>query len=361
MVGALVTQKAVQSWRDRKYTRGVVVRRRKSKHFTCITFTRHYEGPEGIDDFGEGGNIRVYEVVASRRGPVDFQHYEGRLKKDKEAATACVRMHSRIRLGDMVQLQNLIPQADAQLPPATLKKLHRSRAYPVAETYFATFDDVALYSPRHWTEHEVGLFKVKFLESNNMVGDASVSVELGTGGTKAQNQARKEKKNRKKKQREQEQQRQAEEAEKAKKNAAATAVSSKNDNWTAAEIARNKAMAEAGFDYVGDTSVMEASNRLLKKAETVISRRTSRFVLVLERSSKSHNYSACLRTAEALGVQHVYVQGDIQCAISSFCVDVMYECKLSGCAVLHFALLHGGVDAFFAFPDVQMVCGPSVV
>ncbi|EED93527.1 rRNA methyltransferase, partial [Thalassiosira pseudonana CCMP1335] len=35
--------------------------------------------------------------------------------------------------------------------------------------------------------------------------------------------------------------------------------------------------------------------------------RTSRLVIVVERCTNDHNYSAILRTAEALGVQHVYI------------------------------------------------------
>lgn len=47
--------------------------------------------------------------------------------------------------------------------------------------------------------------------------------------------------------------------------------------------------------------------RRLRKAETVIMRRTSRILLVLERTTYTHNYSAVMRTAEAMGVQNVWV------------------------------------------------------
>mmetsp|Transcript_25914 Transcript_25914/g.33603 ORF Transcript_25914/g.33603 Transcript_25914/m.33603 type:complete len:342 (-) Transcript_25914:21-1046(-) len=47
--------------------------------------------------------------------------------------------------------------------------------------------------------------------------------------------------------------------------------------------------------------------RLLKKAETVLCRRTERLILVLERCTDSHNYTAVLRTAECLGVQYVWL------------------------------------------------------
>ena len=56
----------------------------------------------------------------------------------------------------------------------------------------------------------------------------------------------------------------------------------------------------------GSSKALDGSNRLLRKAETVIRRRTSQLLIVIERTNTSHNYSAVLRTAEALGVQHVW-------------------------------------------------------
>lgn len=47
--------------------------------------------------------------------------------------------------------------------------------------------------------------------------------------------------------------------------------------------------------------------RRLRKCEAVIQRRSSRIVIVVERCTQSHNYSAVLRTAEALGIQHVWL------------------------------------------------------
>lgn len=49
------------------------------------------------------------------------------------------------------------------------------------------------------------------------------------------------------------------------------------------------------------------SDRLLRKAETVLLRRTARVILVIELSTDSHNYTAIIRTAECLGVQHIWV------------------------------------------------------
>jgi len=49
------------------------------------------------------------------------------------------------------------------------------------------------------------------------------------------------------------------------------------------------------------------NNRILRKAETVIQGRTSRLLVVVERCTNDHNYSAILRTVEALGIQHVWV------------------------------------------------------
>mmetsp|Transcript_23115 Transcript_23115/g.30006 ORF Transcript_23115/g.30006 Transcript_23115/m.30006 type:complete len:313 (-) Transcript_23115:58-996(-) len=45
----------------------------------------------------------------------------------------------------------------------------------------------------------------------------------------------------------------------------------------------------------------------LKRAETVLNYRTGRFCIVLERCLASHNQQAVLRTAEAFGVQNVWV------------------------------------------------------
>ncbi len=52
---------------------------------------------------------------------------------------------------------------------------------------------------------------------------------------------------------------------------------------------------------------MELDHRLLRKAEAVLQWRTTRLVLVVERCTNDHNYSAILRTAEALGIQIVYM------------------------------------------------------
>ena len=47
--------------------------------------------------------------------------------------------------------------------------------------------------------------------------------------------------------------------------------------------------------------------RMIRKAEGAIRLRTSRLIIVIERCTNDHNYSAIHRTAEALGVQHIYV------------------------------------------------------
>ncbi|KAH7468440.1 tRNA (guanosine(18)-2'-O)-methyltransferase [Phytophthora ramorum] len=54
------------------------------------------------------------------------------------------------------------------------------------------------------------------------------------------------------------------------------------------------------------SSEAEAPERL-RRAETVLRHRTARLVLVLEQCMDSHNHQAVLRTAEALGVQHVWL------------------------------------------------------
>jgi tRNA G18 (ribose-2'-O)-methylase SpoU len=51
----------------------------------------------------------------------------------------------------------------------------------------------------------------------------------------------------------------------------------------------------------------DLSERVIRKAEAAIQGRTSRLVIVVERCTNDHNYSAILRTAEALGIQNVYI------------------------------------------------------
>jgi len=47
--------------------------------------------------------------------------------------------------------------------------------------------------------------------------------------------------------------------------------------------------------------------RLLRKAEAVIQQRTTSLIIVVERCTNDHNYSAIIRTAEALGIQQVWL------------------------------------------------------
>lgn len=51
----------------------------------------------------------------------------------------------------------------------------------------------------------------------------------------------------------------------------------------------------------------DLDQRMLRKAETALQKRTSRLIVVIERCTNDHNYSAILRTTEALGVHHVYI------------------------------------------------------
>jgi tRNA G18 (ribose-2'-O)-methylase SpoU len=47
--------------------------------------------------------------------------------------------------------------------------------------------------------------------------------------------------------------------------------------------------------------------RMIRKAEGAVQKRTSRLTVVVERCTNDHNYSAILRTLEALGIQNVYI------------------------------------------------------
>jgi len=51
----------------------------------------------------------------------------------------------------------------------------------------------------------------------------------------------------------------------------------------------------------------DLDQRIIRKAEAVIQWRTSRITVVVERCTNDYNYSAILRTAEALGIQHVWI------------------------------------------------------
>ena len=51
----------------------------------------------------------------------------------------------------------------------------------------------------------------------------------------------------------------------------------------------------------------ELDQRMIRKAESVIRWRTSRITVVVERCTDDHNYSAILRTAEALGIQNIWL------------------------------------------------------
>ena len=48
-------------------------------------------------------------------------------------------------------------------------------------------------------------------------------------------------------------------------------------------------------------------DRLARRIETVLRRRTARVIVVMERLCDGHNFSAAFRTCEALGVQHVWL------------------------------------------------------
>ena len=61
------------------------------------------------------------------------------------------------------------------------------------------------------------------------------------------------------------------------------------------------AKAADNFDAAG------ADLRVLRKAEAVLQRRTDQIIVVVERCTATHNYTAVIRTAEALGIQHVWL------------------------------------------------------
>ena len=60
---------------------------------------------------------------------------------------------------------------------------------------------------------------------------------------------------------------------------------------------------ESSTDKIYDAPDLDI--RLLRKAEAVLQKRTDKIIIVVERCTNDHNYSAILRTAEALGIQTI--------------------------------------------------------
>lgn len=90
--------------------------------------------------------------------------------------------------------------------------------------------------------------------------------------------------------------------------AAAWLYSRANEGKPSAFKLKNKVLAQRpNLVQTKDHDIHGSKLRRLRKCEAVIQRRTSRIILVIERSTKSHNYSAVIRTAEALGIQHLWV------------------------------------------------------
>jgi hypothetical protein len=73
-----------------------------------------------------------------------------------------------------------------------------------------------------------------------------------------------------------------------------------------AQTQLQRAVTKAPGSSAGAETADEAPARL-RRAEAILRARTGRFALVLERVSDSFNQSAVLRSAEAFGVQHIFV------------------------------------------------------
>jgi len=71
------------------------------------------------------------------------------------------------------------------------------------------------------------------------------------------------------------------------------------------EKSANGHASQSSSEQLIDSPTLD--QRMLRKAEGAIRLRTSRLIIVIERCTNDHNYSAIHRTAEALGVQHIYV------------------------------------------------------
>lgn len=75
-----------------------------------------------------------------------------------------------------------------------------------------------------------------------------------------------------------------------------------------------KSVSEAELDVAEQTVEQDRAlgHRRLRKAETVLRRRTSKILLVIEQSLDDHNQNAILRTAEALGIHRVWIIEAVQ-------------------------------------------------
>ena len=77
------------------------------------------------------------------------------------------------------------------------------------------------------------------------------------------------------------------------------------DNVVANDDAKKSASSRMMEDEVMDSPDLPL--RILRKAETALQGRTSQILIVIERCTDDHNYSAIIRTAEALGIQHLWL------------------------------------------------------
>jgi len=80
--------------------------------------------------------------------------------------------------------------------------------------------------------------------------------------------------------------------------------------WVGSKVAAGKKKRSRPENE--DRELMDAvdlENRMIRKAEGAIRKRTSRVTVVIERCSNDFNYSAILRTVEALGIQNVWIIG----------------------------------------------------
>ena len=93
-------------------------------------------------------------------------------------------------------------------------------------------------------------------------------------------------------------------------------LSSSSSKRNADRNTKNKSTRESTTRQNGtsntnnDNQLMDTpglDQRMIRKAEAVIQWRTSRITVVVERCTNDHNYSAILRTAEALGLQNIWI------------------------------------------------------
>ena len=87
-------------------------------------------------------------------------------------------------------------------------------------------------------------------------------------------------------------------------------MSTKRNSDEMTSAVHSSSLVQSNCASLQNEETMDAPDlalRVLRKAETAILGRTSQILIVIERCTDDHNYSAIIRTAEALGIQYLWL------------------------------------------------------